>query len=319
MSEKAARAARRAEKLKDAARAELEAMSKTELIGLLHSKGIIAQGENVALVQESDATRVMLESAYQEGRQTGESERTALERRWRGERERYKQVLTDTLADAFAVYAALSRLDHVAGQIEELARSGQPGVIRQRLKNDLSPHFSDRAKRARDEIITRTGNPAAFDPFMDYVATVENAIIAALAGDGGAALRGLMPRPKFEPNFGGRTEGMNPAREELAEWAERVKAETPGATWIDVGIKIAGELAANNHRTENEQWMFDRLFISDDQADERKNAGQGYFYLQRGKVPFLRKGQGDRLENFLGKLVSRKKSRTTTVVVRQDD
>lgn len=69
MSEKTARAARRAAKLRDAAREYLENLPAADLIALLSDKGIIAQGENAALVQESEATRVMLESAYQQGRQ----------------------------------------------------------------------------------------------------------------------------------------------------------------------------------------------------------------------------------------------------------
>lgn len=69
MSEKAARAARREVKLKQAARDYLANMPAADLIALLSDKGIIAQGENAALVQESEATRVMLESAYQQGRQ----------------------------------------------------------------------------------------------------------------------------------------------------------------------------------------------------------------------------------------------------------
>lgn len=260
MSEKAARAARRAEKLKDAARDYLANMPAADLIALLSDKGIIAQGENAALVQESEATRVMLESAYQQGRQDGDKRRAELAQHWRGEKERFKQVLSDTLEDAFALYMALSRLDHVAGQIEELARSAQPGVLRQRLKDDLSPRFSDRAKRARDEIITATGNPEFAAPLMSYAATVEDAIMAALAGDGGDALRTLVPIPfEFAPNFGGRLEGMRPAKLALAELAARIREAAPGATWADIGKQIMRDLLAKSARSEDEQWIVDQL------------------------------------------------------------
>lgn len=251
MSEKAARAARREVKLKQAARDYLENMSTADLTALLSNKG---------LVQDPEATRVMLENAYQQGRQDGENRRAEVAQRWRGEKERFKQVLSDTLEDAFAIYAALSRLDHVAGQIEELARSAQPSVLRQRLKDDLSPRFSDRAKRVRDEIVTATGNPDLAEPLLSYAATVENAIMAALAGDGGAALRGLMPLPfEFEPNFGGRLEGMRPAALDLAEMATRIREDSPGATWADIGKVIMRDLLAKPGRTENEQWVVEQL------------------------------------------------------------
>lgn len=172
-------------------------------------------------------------------------------------------VPVDTVYQIMQLEDRKRALEGIVNRIDQtrILCQGKPELLKNALA-DLYPKFTERAAAYQSFVIRMGGSAQDIQAEIEQCVTIQDAILAALAGDKGAALNAIEWRGEltfgYQINMPGRPAGMSEERQALAKLARAMRKQHSG-NWWQIAKRIIQRLEAAPQRTMDEEWAYNRL------------------------------------------------------------